>query len=86
MYLLINHRLLMKFGPCPNPDCSRHHCTERDAKMAEAGLYANYPLPKSPTPPINLSSDKAYKLVSPKKAARPQLEKSNSPIDTSNRF
>ncbi|GBO06913.1 hypothetical protein AVEN_116727-1 [Araneus ventricosus] len=79
-------KLMLKAGPCPIPDCPRHHSSERDVEMAEAGRYANYPLPKSPTPPINLSSDKVYKLVSPKKAARPQIEKSNSPIETSNRF
>ncbi|GBM39189.1 hypothetical protein AVEN_136404-1, partial [Araneus ventricosus] len=43
-------------------------------------------LPKSPIPPIHLSSDKDFKLVPPKKAARPQLGKSNAPIETSNRF
>ncbi|GBO13078.1 hypothetical protein AVEN_161973-1, partial [Araneus ventricosus] len=78
--------LLMKVGPCPIPDCSRHHNTGKDVEMAEAGQYANYPLPKSPTPPSKLSTVNAFKQVSPKKAAKPQLEKTQSPIETSNRF
>ncbi|GBM62564.1 hypothetical protein AVEN_189494-1, partial [Araneus ventricosus] len=78
---------MMKFGPCPNPDCSRHHSTERDVVMDEAGQYANYPLPKSPTPsPTNLTTPDGFRQVPPKKAARIQIEKPNSPIKINNRF
>ncbi|GBL86998.1 hypothetical protein AVEN_92795-1 [Araneus ventricosus] len=78
---------MLKAGPCPIPDCSRHHSTERDVEMAEAGLYANYPLPKSPTPsPTNLTALDEFRQVPPKKAARIQIEKPNSPIKTNNRF
>ncbi|GBN54080.1 hypothetical protein AVEN_140637-1, partial [Araneus ventricosus] len=74
---------IQKLGPCPLLTCTRHHEPTNDYEMTEAGQY---PLTKSPTPPINLSYDKIFKQVSPKKAARPQLGKSNPPIETSNRF
>ncbi|GBN41523.1 hypothetical protein AVEN_257586-1 [Araneus ventricosus] len=75
---------LMKLGPCPNLSCTRHHETIKDSEMTEAGQY---PLPKSPTSfPINLTTLDGFKQVPPKKAVRIQLEKSNSPIKTTNRF
>ncbi|GBM00122.1 hypothetical protein AVEN_176370-1 [Araneus ventricosus] len=75
---------LMKLGPCPNPSCSRHHETTKNTEMIEAGQY---PLPKTPTPsPTNLTSLDGFRQVPPKKAARIQIEKPNSPIKTNNRF
>ncbi|GBM98100.1 hypothetical protein AVEN_43223-1 [Araneus ventricosus] len=75
---------LMKLGPCPNPSCSRHHETTKDSEMIEAGQY---PLPKTPTlSPINLTALEGFRQVPPKKAARIQIEKPNSPIKTNNRF
>ncbi|GBO46444.1 hypothetical protein AVEN_265777-1 [Araneus ventricosus] len=74
---------LLKLGPCPDPSCTRHHETTKDSEMIEAGQY---PLPKTPTPsPANLTALDGFRQVPPKKAARIQIEKPNSPIKT-NRF
>ncbi|GBO06610.1 hypothetical protein AVEN_32776-1 [Araneus ventricosus] len=80
---------LMQIGPCPIPDCTRHHETAMDDVMLKAGQYyqyQNYPLPKTPTSPSKPTYSNAFQMVSPEKAARPQLGKSQSPIDTANRF
>ncbi|GBM29332.1 hypothetical protein AVEN_2837-1 [Araneus ventricosus] len=77
---------LIQLGPCPISDCTRHHETVKDVVMADASQYSNYPLPISPTPPSELPTNNAFKQASPKKAARPWLEKPQSPIETSNRF
>ncbi|GBN78212.1 hypothetical protein AVEN_145898-1 [Araneus ventricosus] len=76
----------MKLGPCPNPSCSRHHETTKDPETIEAGQYP-LPLPKPPTiSPINLTALDDFRQVPPKKAARIQIEKPNSPVKTNNRF
>ncbi|GBN01686.1 hypothetical protein AVEN_75217-1, partial [Araneus ventricosus] len=75
---------MRRLGPCPNYSCTRHHEPTKDSEMTEAGQY---PLPKSPTlSPIKLTVLDEFKQVPPKKNARIQLEKSNSPIKTTNRF
>ncbi|GBM26761.1 hypothetical protein AVEN_101559-1, partial [Araneus ventricosus] len=75
---------LLKLGPCPDPSCTRHHETTKDSEMIEAGQY---PLPKTPTPsPTNLNALDGFRQVPPRKAARIQIEKPNSPIKTNNRF
>ncbi|GBM23721.1 hypothetical protein AVEN_156562-1, partial [Araneus ventricosus] len=79
-------KALMELESRPDPRSSTPHEQTINTEMEEAGQYANYPLPKSPTPPCKPSNSNAFQKVSPKKAARPQIEKSNSPIDTSNRF
>ncbi|GBN04744.1 hypothetical protein AVEN_253290-1 [Araneus ventricosus] len=79
-------KALMELESRPDPRSSTHYEQTTNTEMEEAGQYANYPLPKSPTPPCILTNSNAFQKVSPKKAARPQLEKSNPPIDTSNRF
>ncbi|GBO13820.1 hypothetical protein AVEN_210902-1 [Araneus ventricosus] len=75
---------MRRLGPCPIYSCTKHHEPTKDSEMTEAGQY---PLPKSPTlSPIKLTSPNKFKQVPRKKAARIQLEKSNSPIKTTNRF
>ncbi|GBM14034.1 hypothetical protein AVEN_140703-1 [Araneus ventricosus] len=77
---------LKELESCFDPKSSKHYVQTRNTEMEEAGQYDSYPLPKSPTPPCKLTNLNDFQKVSPKKAARPQLEKSQSPIETSNRF
>ncbi|GBN90854.1 hypothetical protein AVEN_22700-1 [Araneus ventricosus] len=79
-------KALKELGTCPDPKCSKHHVQTRNIELEKAGQYPNSPLPKSPFSPSKLSNSIAFQKVSPKKAARPQLETSHSPIETSNRF
>ncbi|GBM56266.1 hypothetical protein AVEN_151944-1 [Araneus ventricosus] len=74
---------LKRIGPCPDPNCTKHHAQTKDIEMVVAGQYSNYPLPTSPTKltPIN-----DFKQVFPKKDARPQIVKPKTSIETSNRF
>ncbi|GBO01340.1 hypothetical protein AVEN_70009-1 [Araneus ventricosus] len=57
--------------------------------MVESSQYAN-PIPtKTPTlslSPTKLTPNNDFKLVSPKKAAKPQYEEAKTVIKTSNRF
>ncbi|GBM98354.1 hypothetical protein AVEN_46652-1 [Araneus ventricosus] len=76
---------LKQIGPCPIPTCSRHHGIANDTEMVDPGQYSKLPLPKSP-PTSNNSPKAPFKYVSPKKVARPQLGKTKSPVETSNRF
>ncbi|GBO38117.1 Nucleic-acid-binding protein from transposon X-element [Araneus ventricosus] len=64
---------LLVSGPCPKESLKKHHGPAKDAMMeVETGQYAD--------------SNSDFKMVSPKKAAKIQVNVTTSPIKTSNKF
>ncbi|GBN53761.1 hypothetical protein AVEN_128848-1 [Araneus ventricosus] len=69
---------LMSLGPCPIPDCVRHHETPKDVEMVEHQQVLNFN--------YTYGATGEFKNVPLRKAAKQRIIELRSPIKTANKF